>query len=393
MTRSKELAQNTLLLCAASLLAVLLAEGALRLGGYRATHSAWSSVPSLEARTADLGAPAPGRTRILALGDSFTEFADAENGNWVRVVEGLARRDGREVEAINLGQMGTGLSHYEKNLREYAPGLRPDLVLVGLYLGNDVFAFEMEAAKARVGLPPDRIQTRGRRPEGLLSRVRSRSVLLDALMQVGKELRARGGTTSTTFDANLEYAARAFGMEQPRLAAALAAADPELVRLARADRINGFDLAFGIVRPNRYEDAALLPPGSHAERAQAEFEKALLGFHQACRSQASHCFYVLLPAAPQVGERYFDYLRRCGYALSPGMVGDSPLSRRLARFLTDRGLAFYDPLPALAAEPEGTFIPMDTHLNILGQQVVGRGLYERLAADGLLEASPAAASR
>ena len=77
--------------------------------------------------------------------------------------------------------------------------------------------------------------------------------------------------------------------------AALASADPELVRLARADRINGFDLAFGIVRPNRYEDAALLPTGSDAERAQADFEQASLRFHQACRSQASQCFYVLLP--------------------------------------------------------------------------------------------------
>jgi lysophospholipase L1-like esterase len=80
----------------------------------------------------------PGRFRILALGDSFTEGLQVEEHETfvARIAAGLGDAP---VDALNLGVSGYGTSGELAVLRLFGPILQPDLVLVFFCLQNDVY--------------------------------------------------------------------------------------------------------------------------------------------------------------------------------------------------------------------------------------------------------------
>jgi hypothetical protein len=82
-----------------------------------------------------------GTQRILMLGDSFTEAAQvAERESTVsRLEAGLNARGAGRYEVLNAGVGGWGTGQQLVYLREEGYRYQPDLVLVMLYLGNDIF--------------------------------------------------------------------------------------------------------------------------------------------------------------------------------------------------------------------------------------------------------------
>jgi lysophospholipase L1-like esterase len=77
--------------------------------------------------------------RIVVLGDSFT-FGDgnAEEDVWVRVMERALRERGQAVDVVNAGVEGYDTRSELLYLREIAPEIRPDVVVLG-FLANDVY--------------------------------------------------------------------------------------------------------------------------------------------------------------------------------------------------------------------------------------------------------------
>jgi len=83
-------------------------------------------------------APAPGVYRVVALGDSFVYGGVADADLWCsRLERGLA--SARPAEVLRLGVPGTGPPFYLRLWELEASRLRPDVVIVGLYVGNDFF--------------------------------------------------------------------------------------------------------------------------------------------------------------------------------------------------------------------------------------------------------------
>src|SRR5438445_5511693 len=124
--------RNWLLLASSVTIALLIAEFVFRylpLGDM----AGWSMVAPVAERAAAVP-PKGGRTRIVALGDSFTEWRDNTGHSFVRVAERLLP----SVEMVNLGESGNDVEDYFGNFLQYGRELRPDLVLIGLYLGNDL---------------------------------------------------------------------------------------------------------------------------------------------------------------------------------------------------------------------------------------------------------------
>ena len=71
--------------------------------------------------------PPPGRTRILALGDSMTfGFYLEESETWPARLEALLRGEGRDVEVVNAGVGGWTISSETLFLEERALALAPD---------------------------------------------------------------------------------------------------------------------------------------------------------------------------------------------------------------------------------------------------------------------------
>jgi SGNH hydrolase-like domain, acetyltransferase AlgX len=83
----------------------------------------------------------PGTYRVIALGDSFTfdsGFVPLD-GMWHALVGArLAERTGRPVEVVNLGVLGIGPCFALRLFQLEGQRLAPDLVLFGLFVGNDL---------------------------------------------------------------------------------------------------------------------------------------------------------------------------------------------------------------------------------------------------------------
>jgi hypothetical protein len=140
----------------------------------------WSMVPPVSDRIAKAGAAKPGTARILALGDSMTEWRDNTGESYVRIAEQMLPK----TEVVNLAQGGTGLSDYLGNFLRFGARLRADIVLIGLYLGNDLVPSmpPLDTAQAQASLraspsPPQELD---------LKRIAKKSVLLNYLFRVGK---------------------------------------------------------------------------------------------------------------------------------------------------------------------------------------------------------------
>ena len=84
----------------------------------------------------------PGVVRILVLGDSYTVGASVEQSETYASVlqELLNRAEGasRRFEVINAGVGGWSPFQYAQYYEHYGPELEPDMVVVGLFVGNDV---------------------------------------------------------------------------------------------------------------------------------------------------------------------------------------------------------------------------------------------------------------
>lgn len=81
----------------------------------------------------------PGTFRIVALGDSFHFGIVPYAQNVLTLLEDeLTRRCGRPIEVANMGVAGTAPIDYLFLLNDEGRHLEPDLVLTGIYVGNDI---------------------------------------------------------------------------------------------------------------------------------------------------------------------------------------------------------------------------------------------------------------
>ena len=94
-------------------------------------------VNSLGLRYAELGPKAPDEFRVLVLGDSIT-FGDfvLENETWTRQMESLTVGRKKTVRFVNAGLPGAGTAEELALFREIGERVKPDLVLLGMYLND-----------------------------------------------------------------------------------------------------------------------------------------------------------------------------------------------------------------------------------------------------------------
>lgn len=79
-----------------------------------------------------------GSFRIVGLGDSFAFGVVPYQHNYLTLVEGRFAGNGEPVEVLNMGIAGTSPADYLSLLVNEGLALEPDLVLVSLYIGNDL---------------------------------------------------------------------------------------------------------------------------------------------------------------------------------------------------------------------------------------------------------------
>jgi hypothetical protein len=80
---------------------------------------------------------APDIFRILSIGDSFAFGVVPYEFNYNTVMGGLLKQSHRSVEVINMGIPGAAPRNYYTMLATEGSALRPDLVIISFFIGND----------------------------------------------------------------------------------------------------------------------------------------------------------------------------------------------------------------------------------------------------------------
>ena len=98
-------------------------------------------INSLGLRGPEITLPKPaGTRRVLLVGDSFVEAFEVpyEDTFYSRLEKKAQASGGNPVQFVSMGVMGYGTAQELLWLREHGRSLRPDIVLLVLFLGNDV---------------------------------------------------------------------------------------------------------------------------------------------------------------------------------------------------------------------------------------------------------------
>jgi lysophospholipase L1-like esterase len=125
----------------------------------------------------------PGRARILLVGDSFVfgigvELQDTLGEQLERALD-TDGQPGPPVEVVSVGVPSYGLDHYTKVVERWLPRLRPDLVVVALFPGNDLIDYGLSELDRRVAIEGRLVTERQAWSWGL----RKYSVLAHMLLQ------------------------------------------------------------------------------------------------------------------------------------------------------------------------------------------------------------------
>lgn len=386
--RPRGRALNALLVLTSMTLALGIIEIALRVSGYSLPVFAradaelgWTLRPNLAGLSVHEGAAVmqtngqgfrakhdwkvakpDGTYRIAILGDSFVESSNVayDDGLPERIGAALSACPalaGRTIETMNFGVSGYGTAQEVLLLRSKALPYSPDLVVLAVYLGNDV------ANNAR-SLTRDFAETRpyfvihddelrlddsflrsdafaARQRQSILADVVNRSRVLQILKQVQaqKPIRRRADTRLDT-----RYVA---ARDQPP-----APEYPEIYKEPVDPRWrNAWDVTGRLIA--RARDLSL--------GAGADFAAVIV---------------------PQAIEVFPDSARRKTAASTLGVPGLNGAERRLSAIAASHGMAIFSPLDRLRDYSESHamhlygFPPLlgDGHLNALGNAVAGKAI-------------------
>lgn len=300
--------------------------------------------PPASPRTAGPSTAAPGTAglRIVALGDSFTfGYGVEEPQAWPRVLEETMNRTrggAGPVDVVNLGVGGYGTWQEAIWLERNQAELRPDLVILGFYVGND----PEDNARTVPGAAPGAHDT-----------------------QVRPATAPRGERLRRWLGSHLHL----YSLVSTR-------ADELLVRLGLRRLVYPFELEI------------LKSDESDSTRAAWEATgRSLARLAEFCRRNGARLVVMLIPMKHQISDAVWARLAR--YHGADGGGFDRLRPQRIARTLceTERieTLDLTQGLSEAAAragqDPRVFYWPRDQHFNVLGHRQAARLLAEYLARE------------
>ncbi len=96
-------------------------------------------ISSLGLRDREITAKGTGETRIAGIGDSFTAATQvSQSSTYLRQIDRLAAESGGNIRTINAATDGYDLQQSSDLLMKLGEQLDPDVVLLGLYVGDDI---------------------------------------------------------------------------------------------------------------------------------------------------------------------------------------------------------------------------------------------------------------
>jgi len=302
------------------------------------------SINSLGYRQAEFDPRKGSQYRILVVGDSFTfGYGVEESEGYVRVIEQElnAHAPAKDIEVINTGVPAWWTDAYYLYLKTRGLDLDPDVVVLGLFMGNDI-----DARDARHAIWPEVDE------EGLPLATTSERVRIDHGHRVRTEWRVR--------------------WKIPILR------NSHLFQLLYSSGKN-----IGRLLNPKIQAATLYEPSYSAE-TQAVIEKVKMLIEAMARLSSERDVRFVVAMIPERNQVY-----PAPAVSSQGLDFTKP-QRIFSQYFSDKGIAYIDLLPtvreaaALALDGE-LYYSKDSHFTRAGYRVAGREIARYLLDSGTLE--------
>ena len=308
-----------------------------------------------------------GKTRIVAVGDSFTYgWGVAAEESWPKLLEARLRQAGHDAEVVNLGQPGTSPAAYAVNVDKAIPVLKPDLVIVGILQGEDLAQLGVEESLKSKAAANDHA------PSGVTSlRLRARVGHL-ARRMYPNFLRLLGGQTSlqpptALWKSQAEEIVEGFTSEEQ----------------SRFDKLDaGVRQAFlnGELNPSLIQRTVSLPryflDTLDADKPEvrsmiSSMAASLAHIRETADRYGCEVIVVSIPHKVYASRRDLESCRRLGYELSPEMAESDSPDRAIESACRIAGVKFISVTDEFrkAAGATQLFYEMDGHYNPKGHQV------------------------
>lgn len=275
------------------------------------------------------------RPRVLVLGDSFSLEGEGSLG-------ALLKRHfaARGIDTINLARMGEGPSFYLDRLKLYGGVVRPRLILVNYFAGNDLTDTANE----------------------LDGRGRARRIV--------KQLMAR------SFSAN-QLIGLVHRMSLRRRIARIEAS-PDYGKPGVEKLTNPFMFEIRAAHPD-FLVQNLLMPSAEAERAWQANQGYLLEIKRLAAGLDAELAIAILPPDVQVQKTHYRFYQTLGIQTDPRFLETDTPQRRFARFCGENQLRCFDLLPALRrAGSRELYLEQDTHWNAEGNRLAFEAIARQL---------------
>lgn len=274
------------------------------------------------------------RPRILALGDSMTfgYGVEAEESWPARLQTRLQTTGFPAAEVINAGVVAYAPDQELDLLRELLPKVRPDLVILALYVGNDPAEVLLHRSA-----PPMQVS-----PEG---------VLLESPRGVDLNPGALRGW--------LAAHSRLYSFARVRIHRLLVAL--------------GLRQAPALFHADYFRDA--LGYTNAYDANWRLLEQLLVEADRETRRAGARFLLAVIPMDVQVADRYWAHYKRLGFALEPAVLSDDRPQARLRGFAARSGIAMVDLLPALRAHRDGSlYFARNPHWTPEGHRAAARAI-------------------
>jgi hypothetical protein len=305
--------------------------------------------------------------RVAVIGDSFVFGSGVVLGD---VFTSRLSTTDRPFNVWNFGVPGTGPFNALYLWRDYARQIRPQVVVVTVYAGNDASDARREAAEAKPRLV---LASKARMLwHRLPATSRARSVIKTA----GQGWNAFGLDNPST-EAALYAAAQKRGVPADSVRARLAQIPDSLLEDARAFRSNPFNVAEAVLDPDGLRHNLLLDT-PEMKQGFAALESALSRLHREVEAAHSQLLLVCIPAAVQVDSTYW-WPVHLGVRLDERVVHDTVFQHELLEFARTEHIEFVDLLPALRKRPSARlYFEEDGHWTAAGHDVAASVIGEKL---------------
>jgi SGNH hydrolase-like domain, acetyltransferase AlgX len=281
-----------------------------------------------------------GEFRILSLGDSFARNLTWENQNYHDLLKlHFVNIGDKSIEIVNAGMENTGPGYYWHILKKYGDSFKPNLVMVGFFIGNDFGEMKFDfASLGPYGIrdyidPGEKLKRFLRFPNWWLYQFIQRNIVLF------KETRSR----------------------------------QDEVRENRVKEEATFSnrIFFQVQRARMWIFEK--KERAHLERNFYNNSKVLLNIIKWCKTRNVELVVVLFPDQLQVEDHLLEKILEV-YDLHQDSVDTSFPNRLLTQFLREHQVYCLDMLSEFQKQGRASILyrPNDTHWNAAGNQLAAK---------------------